>query len=172
MAAEGRRVIDGTFLVLLAVLGALVLIARARGGDELVAEGLRGGVDLLIRYAPVIVISFLAAGFAERLIPQEWVRARLDADSGLVGVLIGAGAGLITPAGPFVSMPIAAVMIRSGAGAGPVVAFLAAWSLLSIHRLVAWEVPILGWRFAALRYGACVVLPVAAGLLARVFTRV
>ena len=49
---------------------------------------------------------------------------------------------------------------------------LAAWSLLSIHRLVAWEVPILGWRFAALRYGACVVLPVAAGLLARVFTRV
>ena len=128
----------------------LAVLAHARGGPELVSEGLRGGADLLVRFAPVIIVSFLAAGFAERLIPQEWVRERLDQDSGLVGILIGAGAGLITPGGPFVSMPIAAVMMRSGAGAGPVVAFLAAWSLLSIHRLVAWEVPILGWRFGSL----------------------
>ena len=35
--------------------------------------------------------------------------------------------------------------IRTGAGAGPVVAFLSSWSLLALHRLVAWEVPILGF---------------------------
>jgi uncharacterized membrane protein YraQ (UPF0718 family) len=172
MAAKERRVVDGTLLVLLALLSVLALLAHARGGSELVSEGLRGGAGLLIRFAPVIVISFLAAGFAERLVPQEWVRERLDSGSGLVGILIGTGAGLITPGGPFVSMPVAAVMLRSGAGAGPVVAFLAAWSLLSIHRLVAWEVPILGWRFAAVRYGVCLVLPVAAGLLARALSRV
>jgi uncharacterized membrane protein YraQ (UPF0718 family) len=173
MAKPGRRrVIDGTFLVLLVLLAGLAALAYLRGGTELVSEGLRGGGALLLRFAPVIVISFLAAGFAERLVPEEWVRERLDAGSGLVGILIGTGAGLLTPAGPFVSMPIAAVMIRSGAGAGPVVAFLAGWSLLSVHRLVAWEVPILGWRFAAVRYGVCLVLPVAAGLLARVVSRV
>jgi len=167
----GRFVIDGTFIVLVALLGGLALLAQAKGGTALVGDGFRGGLALLLRFAPVIVISFLAAGFAELLIPQEWVRERLDAGSGLVGILLGTGAGVITPAGPFVSMPIAAVMLRSGAGAGPVVAFLAAWSLLSIHRLVAWEVPILGWRFAAVRYGVCVVLPVAAGLLARAASR-
>ncbi len=163
--------IDGTFLVLLALLLGLAYLTYARGGTELVSAGFREGADLVIRFAPVILISFLAAGFAERLIPEEWVRERLGASSGLTGILLGSGAGVIPPGGPFVSMPIAAVMIRSGAGAGPVVAFLAAWSLLSVHRLVAWEIPILGWRFAALRYGACIVLPVVAGLLARAISR-
>lgn len=163
--------IDGTLILLLAVLFGLAFLAHARGGEQLVADGFRGGIDLLVRFAPVIVISFLAAGFAERLIPQEWVRERLGAGSGLAGILLGTGAGVLTPAGPFVSMPVAAVLIRSGAGAGPVVAYLVGWSLLSIHRLVAWEVPILGWRFAAIRYGICVALPVAAGLVARWLVR-
>jgi len=171
MAVEGKRVIDATFFVLLALLLGLALLSYLRGGGEQLSHGFRGGADLLLRFAPVIVISFLAAGFAEQLIPQEWVRQRLDAGSGLTGILLGTGAGVITPAGPFVSMPIAAVLLRSGAGPGPVVAFLSAWSLLSLHRLVAWEVPILGWRFAAVRYGVCIVLPVAAGLLARAFSR-
>jgi uncharacterized membrane protein YraQ (UPF0718 family) len=169
--AERRRVIDGTLLVLLALLAGLALLAHARGGSEMMGAGFREGWALLLRFAPVIVVSFLAAGFAEALVPREWVREWLGADSGLRGILLATGAGVITPAGPFVSMPIAAVMIRSGAGAGPVVAFLAAWSLLAVHRLVAWEVPILGWRFALLRYAVCVVLPVAAGLLARAVAR-
>jgi len=164
-------VIDGTLVVLLVLLGGMAILAHARGGAPLVAEGFRGGADLLVRFAPVIVISFLAAGFAERLIPQEWVRERLDHGSGIVGILLGTGVGVLTPAGPFVSMPIAAVLLRSGAGAGPVVAFLAGWSLLSVHRLVAWEVPILGWRFAATRYGVCIALPVVAGLFARWLAR-
>lgn len=172
MGPGGRGgVFDGTFLVLLGLLAALAVLAHARGGMPLVSAGLRGGIDLLVRFAPVILVSFLAAGFAERLIPQEWVRERLDAGSGLVGILLGTGVGVITPAGPFVSMPIAAVMLRSGAGAGPVIAFLSAWALISVQRFVAWEVPILGLRFAAIRYGICAVLPVIAGLLARALVR-
>jgi uncharacterized membrane protein YraQ (UPF0718 family) len=163
--------IDGTSVLLVAVLIGLAFLAHARGGTPLVAEGFRGGIDLLVRFAPVIVISFLAAGFAERLVPHEWVRERLDAGSGFPGILIGVGAGALTPAGPFVSMPVAAVLIRAGAGPGPVVAYLTSWSLLSLHRLVAWEVPILGWRFALIRYGICVALPVVAGLVARWLSR-
>lgn len=171
MARAKTRVIDGTFLLLVALLVALGALSYVRGGSDAVAGGLWGGVDLLLRFGPVIVVSFLAAGFAEALVPQEWVRERLDHGSGLTGILLGTGAGIITPAGPFVSMPIAAVLLRSGAGAGAVVAFLSAWSLLSLHRFVAWEVPILGLRFAAVRYGVCIVLPVLAGLLARAFVR-
>jgi hypothetical protein len=48
-----------------------------------------------------------------------------------------------------------------------VIAYLTGWSLLAVHRLVAWEVPILGARFALVRYAICAVLPVLAGLLAR-----
>lgn len=165
------RVFDGTLLAMLALLVVLALLAHARGGAELVSAGLGEGGRLLLRFAPVFAVSFLAAGFAVKLVPPEWVREWLGADTGLRGILLATGAGVITPAGPFVSMPIAAVMIRAGAAPGSVVAFLAAWSLLAVHRLVAWEVPILGWRFALLRYGVCIVLPVLAGLIARAVTR-
>jgi uncharacterized membrane protein YraQ (UPF0718 family) len=160
-------VINGTLIVMLALLAGLALLAHWRGGGELVTTGLGDGFALLLRFGPVIVVSFLAAGFAETLIPGEWIRSALGEESGVKGIVIASGAGMLTPSGPFVSMPIAAVMIRSGVGAGPVVAFLTGWSLLALHRFVAWEVPVLGFRIAALRYGICLVVPVLAGLVAR-----
>jgi uncharacterized membrane protein YraQ (UPF0718 family) len=171
VAEKKRRVIDGTLLALIAMLAGLAALSWSRGGSEMVSQGFGAGWDLLLRFGPVIVVSFLAAGFADLLIPEEWVRAQLGADSGLRGIALATGAGILTPAGPFVSMPIAAVMIRTGAGTGPVVAFLASWSLLAVHRLIAWEVPILGWRFAVLRYAVCLLLPFAAGFAARALTR-
>lgn len=163
--------INGTLLVLLALLGGLVALAWWRGGPALVQQGLSGGSTLLASYALIVAVSFLAAGFAEVLVPSEWVRATLGDDSGLRGLAIASAAGVLTPAGPFVSMPIAAALARSGAGLGPVVAFLTAWALLALHRFIAWEVPILGWRLAVLRYGVCLLLPFLAGWLARLLSR-
>lgn len=163
--------IDGTLLLLVATVAALAWLAWVRGGEELLRRGLSDGMLLLYRYALLIVVSFLAAGLASANLPEQWMARNLGADSGLRGILIAAAAGTLTPAGPFVSMPIAAVMIRSGAGAGPIVAFLTGWALLALHRFVAWEVPILGWRFALLRYSSCLVLPPIAGLIARAVTR-
>lgn len=162
---------DGQFLFLLGVLLLLGLLAFWRGGAPLLGEGLGNGAKLLLRFSLVIAVSFLAAGLAEVLVPREWVQDALGADSGLRGILIATAAGIVTPAGPFVSMPIAATLIRSGAAAGPVVAFLTGWSLLALHRFVAWEVPILGMRFALLRYGVSLLLPIGAGLIARAITR-
>jgi len=165
------RVFDGTLLVLTAVVAALAWVAYARGGEELLRRGLADGGVLLYRYALLIVVSFLAAGLASAVLPEQWVQRSLGAESGLRGIVLATAFGVVTPAGPFVSIPIAAVMIKSGAGAGPVVAFLAGWSLLALHRFIAWEVPMLGWRFAALRYATCLVLPPIAGLIARAVTR-
>jgi uncharacterized protein len=169
--AERRRVFDGTLIFLLAVLAAVAALAHWRGGSAAVTQGFGEGWATLVRFGPMIVVSFLAAGFADQLIPPEWVRAQLGADSGLRGIALATGVGIVTPAGPFVSMPVAAAMIRTGAGAGPVVAFLSSWSLLAIHRLIAWEVPILGWRFAIVRYATCAALPFVAGFAARALSR-
>ena len=162
---------DGTLFVLIAAVAALAWLAYARGGEELLSRGLSDGGLLLYRYALLIVVSFLAAGLASALLPEQWVARNLGAESGLGGILLAAAAGVVTPAGPFVSIPVAAVMLKAGAGTGPVVAFLAGWALLAVHRLIAWEVPLLGWRFALLRYATCLVLPPIAGLLARAVTR-
>jgi len=151
-------------LVLCSLLGALTY---ARGGAPLVQQGFEGGGRLILRYALVIAVSFLAAGFAELLLPKAWMRTSFAETAGLRGILLASGLGVLTPAGPFVAMPIAAVMVRSGAATGPVIAYLTAWSLLALHRFVAWEIPILGWRLAGLRYAVSLAIPVLAGLAAR-----
>jgi len=164
-------VIDGSLLVMVLVLAVLAGLALAQGGRELLGRGLGAGASLLVRYGPLLVVSFLAAGLAEALVPHEWVRRSLGAGAGVRGILVATGAGAVTPGGPFVAMPIAVAMLRAGAGTGALVAFMSSWSLIAVHRLVAWEMPLLGWRFALLRYAVCLVLPVLAGLAARALVR-
>jgi len=165
------KVIDTNFWVICALLATLCVAAYARGGSELVREGLESGGVLLGRFALLIAVSFLVAGLAEVLVPQAWVRSALGHEAGFRGILLAALAGVVTPAGPFVSMPVAAVLLKSGAAPAAVVTFLASWSLLALHRFLAWEVPILGLRFALLRYAVCIALPVLAGVVVRALPR-
>jgi len=159
--------IDSSLWIVLALCALLALLAYARGGAPLVQQGLAGGGRMILRFALLIAISFLAAGLAEALLPQAWMRESFGETAGLRGLLLATGLGMLTPAGPFVAIPIAAVMVRNGAATGPVIAYVTAWSLLALHRFVAWEIPILGWRLAALRYGVSLAIPVLAGLAAR-----
>jgi uncharacterized membrane protein YraQ (UPF0718 family) len=164
---RARSVLDAQLLLMLGLALALGALAWSRGGAGLLRAGLGEGVDQLLRYGLLIAVSFLAAGFAQVLIPSEWIRAGLGREAGLRGIALASAAGIATPAGPFVSLPIATTLLRSGADPAAVVAYLTAWSLLAVHRLVAWEVPILGARFALVRYAICAALPILAGLLAR-----
>lgn len=173
MAVRGRRrLLDGTLLVFAAVVLALAVAAWARGGPALVREGLSHGGGLLLQSAALLALSFLAAGLAEVLIPRDWIPTALGADSGLRGIAIATAVGVLTPSGPFVAIPIAAALERSGAGLGPLVAYVSGWGLLALHRLVAWEIPILGSQLALTRWAVCLALPLLAGLLARAFARV
>lgn len=159
-------------LALMALMLVLLIgVAWAQGGTPQVRQGLAEGWQLLVRFALLIAVSFLAAGIVQSLIPRSLVEQALGERAGLRGILLATGAGALTPAGPFVSMPIAAVLLRAGASQAAVVAFLTAWSLLAVHRLVAWETPILGARFALLRFGVSLALPVLAGLLTRLVGR-
>ncbi len=163
--------IDGALIVMTAVVVGLAAVAWWRGGSELVGAGLGGGAGLLWRYALLITLSFLAAGLAEALVPRSWIQQGLGAQAGVRGLVLAAAAGALTPSGPFIALPIAASLIRTGAGAGPVVAYVTGWSLLALHRLVAWEMPLLGPRLALLRWAICLIVPVLAGLVARALTR-
>ena len=151
--ARSTPIFDTQLVLVLAILGVLIAVAWWRGGPALVGSGLGAGVDQLLRFGLLIVVSFLAAGLAQALLPREWIQGALGEESGVRGIVIASLAGAVTPAGPFVAMPIAAVLLRSGAAHAAVVAFVTGWAVLSLHRLVAWETPILGVRFAVLRWG-------------------
>src|SRR5262245_29408122 len=166
-AARRRPVVDAQLLGVVVLALVLAALAFWRGGAALVRSGVDAGLGQLVRYGALIAVSFLAAGFAQVLIPREWIQGALGHESGVRGILLASAAGIATPAGPFVSLPIAATLLGAGAAPPAVITYLSAWSLLALHRLVAWEVPILGARFALLRYAICVALPILAGLLAR-----
>ena len=165
------KIFDASFWIVTGVLIALGGVAFGRGGMPLLSEALTNGIRLFARFGAVIFISFLAVGLAETLMPRDWVSGALGEESGWKGLVVATLAGLITPAGPYISMPLAAGMLRSGAAPATIVAFLSAWSLLAIHRLVAWEIPILGVAFALTRWTLCLALPVLAGALARIIFR-
>ena len=65
---------DATFFLLAGGLAVLVSLAWLQGGGDLVNRGLSGGSALLLRYALVIAISFLVAGYVDVLLPHELLR--------------------------------------------------------------------------------------------------
>ena len=91
-------------------------------------------------------------------------------ESGFRGILIGAAIGCFTPGGPYVTLPIAAALLRAGANIGTMVSFMTAWSLIGFTRLPL-EVGIMGWRFTLIRLACTCIFPPIAGLIAQTLFR-
>jgi len=77
----------------------------------------------------------------------------------MLGILLAALVGAFTPAGPIVSFPIVVVLLAAGAGFPQVVSFLTAWSVFAFHRVIIYEIPLMGWRFVGIRLASSLVLP-------------
>jgi len=152
----------------LLILGALCVVlgilAYRVGGTPRVSEGVREGMTLLVEFAPQMAVGFLLAGLVTVLVPTSAIGRLVGSESGVPGLLIATAAGAVTPGGPFLHFPLVAVLIRGGAGEGPVAAYLTAWALLGINRMVVWEIPVLGPTFALTRWAVSLVAPLAVGL--------
>jgi len=112
-------------------------------------------------------LAMLAASFLAQALPIEHIASVIGPQSGLIGIVLAAGLGGFMPGGPMTSFPIALIVYEGGAGTPQIVALLAGWSIFAMHRVLAYEAPIMGWAFVALRMSACAVLPVLAGLFAQ-----
>jgi len=143
----------------------LVLLAFSRGeGEHLI--GLRLSLNMIVQILPLLFFAFIVAGMIQVLIPQELISKWVGSESGTRGIIIGAVAGGLSPGGPYVSLPIVAGLLRSGASIGTMVAFLTGWSLWAVARLPM-DVGILGWKFTAIRLGITSLFPIIAGILAQ-----
>ena len=151
-------------LIMGLLAAALVLIGYSRGEGQHIT-GLQSALRTAIEILPLLMFAFIVAGMVQARLPQTVITKWIGAESGMRGILIGSLAGGLTPGGPFVSLPVVAGLMRSGAGLGTTVSFVTGWSLLAIHRLPM-EVGILGWRFTLIRLASIVFFPVLAGLIA------
>jgi len=52
--------------------------------------------------------------------------------------------GTVTPGVPMTHFPIIASLFEVGLGIGPLVAYLTAWSLFGLQRIIMWEIPFSG----------------------------
>ncbi len=120
---------------------------------------------MLLQIVPLLIFAFIVAGMAQVLIPTEIISTWIGAESGFRGLLIGSALGSLTPGGPYVSLPIAAGLLRTGASIGTMVAFLTGWSLFSITRLPL-EIGLMGWKFMLIRLACVFFFPPIAGLIA------
>ena len=145
----------------------LLLVGYQRGAGQHI-EGIKSALGMTIEILPLLLFAFTIAGMTQALLPQEMIAKWVGAESGLRGILIGSVAGGLCPGGPFVSLPIAAGLIRSGASMGTMVAFLTGWSLWAVSRLPM-EVGILGWKLTIIRILSTILFPPAAGLIAQTF---
>lgn len=154
---------------LLAII--LTFIAYNRGGGEHIL-GLKSGGSMLLQIVPLLIFALIVAGMVQVLLPQEMISKWVGAESGFRGLLIGTAMGGFTPGGPFVSMPIAAGLLRAGASLGTMVAFMTAWSLLAVSRLPL-ELGLMGWKFTLIRLACTFFFPPIAGFIAnRLFSGV
>ncbi len=120
---------------------------------------------MTITILPMLIFAFIAAGMIQVLIPHEILTKWIGKESGIKGIFIGTVVGAFTPGGPYVSLPIAAGLLRSGAGVGVMVAFLTGWSLWAVQRLPM-DVGIMGWKFTVIRFVSTFFFPPIAGLIA------
>jgi len=148
------------------VLAFILLFIGYYKGQQQHISGVKSALDMTIQILPLLIFSFIVAGMIQVLLPRELLSRWVGAESGIRGILIGTTVGGLSPGGPYVSLPIAAGLWRSGAGVGTMVAFLTGWSLWAVARLPM-EVGILGWRFTLIRLGSTFFFPPIAGLIAQ-----
>lgn len=146
----------------------LVSIGYQRGQH---VEGLKSAWEMTIEILPLLVFAFIVAGMAQVVLPRELLSKWIGTDSGLRGIVVGTLAGACSPGGPYVNLPLAAGLLRSGASIGTMVAFLTGWSLWAVSRLPM-EVGIMGWKFTLIRFVSVFFFPPIAGLIAQMLAKV
>ncbi len=151
-------------------IGTGTLCYLRRGGEAVLSSAAEAGI-LFLQILPQLAAGLLIGGLVTRLVSREKVAAMLGGSSGIRRLLVATLAGALTPGGPFTSFPMVYALWIAGADAGALITFIASWSLLGFNRLIVWELPLLGVEFTAIRFLACLPLPIVAGLIARWMTR-
>jgi uncharacterized membrane protein YraQ (UPF0718 family) len=150
------------------VMGVLAFVLLTFGyyrGEGQHLTGMKSALSMTVEILPLLIFAFIIAGMVQALLSQGLVVKWVGQESGIRGILIGSIAGGLCPGGPFVSLPIAAGLLRGGAGVGTMVAFITGWSILAVSRLPM-EVGVLGWRFTLIRLVSSALFPPLAGLIA------
>ncbi|MGH7826871.1 MAG: permease [Candidatus Binatia bacterium] len=153
---------DTSTIVMLAAAGITLVIVYWKS-PETAGKGLSATGALILEIIPRMIAAFTLAGLIQAVVPQEVIVRWMGQGSGAKGLLIGMTLGSVTPGGPMTHFPIIASLFKVGVGVGPLVAYLTAWSLFGLQRIIMWEIPFLGVKVVAIRVAVSLFFPLLAG---------
>jgi uncharacterized membrane protein YraQ (UPF0718 family) len=168
MNKKGRNL---EMLIPTGIMGVIAIILIVLGyykGDGQHVTGLKTALMMMLNIMPLLIFALVTAGMIQTLLPRELLSKWIGVESGMRGIILGTVAGGFSPGGPYVNLPIAIGLLRSGASVGTMVAFLTGWSLWAFGRLPM-EVGILGWKFTLIRIASTFFFSPIAGLIAQIF---
>jgi uncharacterized membrane protein YraQ (UPF0718 family) len=160
--------LDPSTLVLAALAVVLAIVAYVKD-PSLPLIGARNGFAMLGFILPRLVPALVLAGLMQVLVPPEIVSRYFGRESGMKAIVVASLAGVATPGGPMVSVPFMVALAHSGAAMPPLVAYMTSWSLFGMQRIIAWEAPLMGWKFVIVRVLPSLAFPVLAGWLVATF---
>lgn len=136
--------------LLYALLAWLLVLVWWRGTEALWEVASETGGEFL-RLLPRLTVGIVGSGFIARALPQDMVVTWLGPDSGPTGLAVAMLAGALTLGGPVVGFALGAAALKAGAGLVPVMAYVTAWSLFTLNRMLVWELPVLTRDFVWVR---------------------
>jgi uncharacterized membrane protein YraQ (UPF0718 family) len=159
-----RRSMD-TSTIIMMVAAVIALAVVYFKSPEAANKGLSATGSLILEITPRMIAAFTLAGLFQVIVPEELIVRWMGHGSGVKGILIGMSLGGITPGGPMTHFPVIASLFKMGVGVGPLVAYLSAWSLFGLQRVIMWEIPFLGAKVVAIRIAVSFLFPLIAGWL-------
>lgn len=151
-------------LLLWGGVGALMVMLGLRS-RRLLWEAVYDGFLDFLRLIPRLGFGVIGAGFLAEVLPQGLIASLIGPGSGFTGVAIATVVGMLAPGGPVVGFAIAATALKAGGAAPQVIAFVSAWSLFALQRLLMWEMPVMEPSVVRVRIIASLPLPfLAAGI--------
>lgn len=151
-----------TATLVLAILAAALGVYAWQRGEDSLRRGVVLGWRTLRRTAALLVLAFIIVGYVNVLSPQSLIQTWIGPNSGWGGLLLSEVIGIVLPGGPYVVFPLIAVLYEAGAGIGQAVTMITSWATLALLT-VTFELPFMGWRFTAVRWGLGLVVPLLAG---------
>lgn len=163
---------DRVFIIVALVAIATGVVLYEVKGAAAVAEALRDDLRVFTVFIVFLPAVLMLASIVEVMLPKSAVERWLGVGSGFKGIAVATFAGAFTPGGPFLAFPMVLALYRAGADWAPLITYITSWSILSMPRLLVFEIPFAGGELASVRYLSCLILPPIAGLLARYITRI
>lgn len=154
-----------TAVIVLWLIAFGLSFAAWKKGDGSLKKGINKGWKTFKNNLLILIIAFLIVGFVEVLAPQNLIEQFLGPDSGWSGLILAEAIGMLMPGGPYAVFPIVGVIFAGGAGLGPMVTLISSYSLLALLT-ITFEIPFMGWRFTAVRWGIALFVPLLAGTVA------